>query len=515
MPTTKVTQPSAPVTRSGWRGSIATLRTRFRAIFLVPPLLLIVLMGWALASPIGAAPDDDFHLTSTWCANGARTDLCEPGPTSDERIVPPAVLYAPCFAQDAKVSASCQARYVDEGPTPSVDTHRGNFANNYPPVYYAVMNVFAGPDILGSAFLMRVFNILLFVGFTTALYLLLPAMRRPSLVWGWLITTVPLGFFLIASNNPSSWAIMGVGFSWLALLGFVESTGKRKIALGAIFAVTGIMASGARGDAAIYTILGIAVVAALTFRRDRRWLLDAILPAVIAIAAVLFFVSSQQSSVVAEGLGTGVGQHGTTVISDPFALLVYNLISVQALWAGVFGSWGLGWLDTSLPAIVSLGGLAVFVAVAFIGIGIHSWRKTLSIVGLAVVLWLLPTYILVKGGNIVGQNVQPRYLLPLIVIMGGLAVLAVAGRQVRFGGFQSFFIILTLAMAQSLSLHLNMRRYITGTDVQGWNLDANVEWWWGGAVPPPMVVWFVGSLAFTALITILMREMAKAHAVVK
>jgi hypothetical protein len=46
-----------------------------------------------------------------------------------------------------------------------------------------------------------------------------------------------------------------------------------------------------------------------------------------------------------------------------------------------------------------------------------------------------------------------------------------------------------------MALHTNIRRYVTGLDVNGVNLDASPEWWWD--VPfTPMAVWFVGSVAF-------------------
>ena len=472
------------------------------------PLLIVVSLGsWAFASPIGSAPDDDFHLTSTWCANSARTDLCKPGPTIAERIVPPAVHFAPCYAQNSKASAACLRGVLSQGSEPSFTTKRGSFENNYPPVYYAVMNVFAGPDVQVSAIIMRFFTIILFAGITTALYVLLPVARRSSLVWGWLITTVPLGVFLIASNNPSSWAIIGVGTVWLALVGYFETTGGRQTALGAIAAVAAIMAAGSRGDAAIYTVVGIGIAVLLTFRKERAYYLASILPVVLAAVSVAFFLASRQSTVAVGGLGDGTDPNSLSA----FALLAYNLLNVQNLWAGVFGSWGLGWLDTSLPAIVSLGSLATFIGVAFTGIASTTWRKTLSAVGLGLVLWLLPTYVLVAGSNIVGQNVQPRYLLPLIVIMGGLAVLSVAGRTVRVSRFQGVFVVASLAIAQSVALEINIRRYVTGSDVAGVNLDVGVEWWWDSFPFSPMAVWILGSLAFTALITILVREMAKPH----
>jgi len=481
-----------------------------RLIHLVPILVLLVLSGWAIASPVGSAPDDDFHLTSIWCANGARTDLCLPGPTAQERIVPPAVLYAPCFGQDAKVTAVCQSGYLKQGSEPTVVTRRGNFENNYPPLYYATMNLFAGPDLIGSALTMRLVNILLFSAISTALWMLLPASRRTSLVWGWLITSVPLGLFILASNNPSSWAIMGVGFSWLALLGYFESRGRRRIGLGAIFGITALMAAGARGDAALYTVLGVAIAGFLTFRPTRGWLLPAILPGAMSIVAIVFFITSQQSGVISQGLGNGQTHPGA--LSDPIVLFAYNILSVPSLWAGVFGvGWGLGWLDTSMPAIVGIGALCVFIAVAFTGIADASRRKSIAVTGLAIVLWLLPTYVLVRGLNVVGENVQPRYLLPLIVIMGGLAVLPVVRRGLTFGRFQIAAVAVVLIIAQTVALHVNLRRYVTGISHQGWNLNSGIEWWWSDAIVSPMVVWGVGSLAFAALVFIVIREVTPKH----
>ena len=41
----------------------------------------VVLVGWAMASPMGSAPDDDYHLASIWCAEGVAADAC-----SDEGV---------------------------------------------------------------------------------------------------------------------------------------------------------------------------------------------------------------------------------------------------------------------------------------------------------------------------------------------------------------------------------------------------------------------------------------------
>jgi len=486
---------------------------RFRLIWLAPVLGLIALMAWALASPMGAGPDDDFHLTSTWCANPANSSACLPGSTDETRIVPESIVESPCYASKPEQSAACQAERFTLDPTPTKETGRGNFQGAYPPVYYAFMSIFVGPDILASIMIMRLVNVLLFLGITAALYVLLPNARRPALVWGWAITTMPLGIFLIASNNPSAWAVMGVGSAWLALLGWFETTGKAKLALGGIFALAVVMAAGARGDAALYSIVAIGAVLVLAFEPVKRFWLNAILPAALAVVAAVFFLTSRQVSSGTGGFGgggtgSGAGIEGEGEPLSGFGLIAYNLLNIPKLWAGVFGDWGLGWLDTSMPAVVSLGAIGVFVAVGFVGFGRLSWRKSLVLAALGAVLWLLPTYVLVQGGDSVGEGVQPRYILPLIVLLGGLLLVTRGNQRISFTRGQLVLVAGTLSVVNFVALHMNIRRYVTGIDEPGANLNSGLEWWWSFA-PSPMVVWLLGSFAFAGLVIVLVRELAK------
>lgn len=475
---------------------------KFTLIRLAPVLGLIVLMCWALASPIGSSPDDDYHLASIWCANSANTSACKPGGTPAERMVPPLVNHIACYAQQTTQTAACQNQYLKLGSDPTQMTGRGSFSNNYPPVYYAVMSVFVGPDIIGSALLMRLVNILIMIGLTTALFLLLPRNRRPVLVWGWLISTVPLGLFLLASDNPSAWALIGIGSAWIALLGYFETTGRRKAGLGILFAVSAVVAAGSRADSALYLVLSVGVVLILTFKRTRRYLVSAALPLIFCILGFYFFFSSQQSSVIVNGLGDGT----TPSTGSSFALLGKVLMNIPALWNGALGGYELGWLDTTMPAAVTFGAVVAFVAVAVIGFSQLTVRKGVALGLVASALWLIPTYVLVKGMNLVGENVQPRYLLPLMLLFAGLAMVGVRRRSFKLLGAQLVLVMVLLALAQSLALYTTMRRYLTGVDGSSWNLDANVNWWWSNVPFSPMFVWGLGSLAYAALVIILVRE---------
>lgn len=479
-------------------------RRRFRILYLAPVFALIALVTWALASPMGSSPDDDFHLASIWCANSANTAACTPGPEAGDNYVPQAVnLAAHCYNFKADVSAACQAQGFSLDPAKKVLTGRGSFSGSYPPVYYAAMSVFVTPNILLSVVLMRIVNGILLIGITTALFLLLPRFRRPTLIWGWLVTCLPLGIFLIASNNPSSWAIIGIGSLWLALLGYFETAGKRRVGLGLVTVVAAIMAAGARADSAIYALISIAVVIVLTFRREKSYFVAATLPLALVIVSGMFYLSSGQASVASTGLTAGIR-------TPPgfMTLLLFNIEHIQSLWVGSFGIWNLGWLDTPMPPIVIFGALGAAFAVLFAGLARVSKRKLLSLGIVALVLWLLPMYVLQQGRSFVGEAVQPRYILPLIILLVGIAVLPVGQWVIRFSRLQLVIIVVALVVSQAFALHENMRRYITGIDVSGLNLDRSIEWWWPISISP-MAVWISGSFAFAAVVVILVREITR------
>lgn len=482
-------------------------RRRSSLLALAPLLALIALFAWVFASPIGAGPDDDYHLISAWCAGPTADETCASvGGDPTSRLVPRELVEISCYGQREERSAACQERYLDGDLRDDlVVSDRGNFVGEYPPVYYAVLGMFTSLDVQLSGLLMRAFTVVLFVALMSALYLLLPAERRATLVVGWLVTTIPLGVFLLASNNPSAWAAIGVGTSWLALLGYFETAGRRRVALGALYALGVVMAAGSRGDAALYVGFATALVLVYVFRRRRDFFLPAILPVVMGVVALAFLISARQIGSGVGGFtggqtpGTGDGQAADAGLSG-FARLAYNALNIPSLWAGVFGQWGLGWLDTTVPAVVLFGALGSFLVAAFLGVRGLTWRKG-AVVGMAgLALGVVPLYVLQQGGQLVGEQVQPRYLLPLIVLLGGL--LALSAPRVLWTRGQLLVMAAALAVANSTALSANIRRYVSGVGEGSFNLDARIEWWWD--VPfSPMGVWIVGSLAYGALVVLL------------
>lgn len=483
---------------------------RWMAWVLGPTFALATLIAWAFASPIGAGPDDDFHLMSVWCADGGG-EYCAPASASDLRTIPAAFGDLFCYAQKPEQSADCQEAAWKRLDGETIESRRGNFYGEYPPVYYAAMHPLAGEDVQASALAMRLVNAVVFVGLATALTALLLPTRRRTLMWGWLVTLVPLGVFLVPSNNPSGWAVTGVGSAFLALIGWFESTGRRRVALGVLYLVTVLMAAGARGDAAVYVIGATVTALILSYVSGRRWLALASLGAVGIVLALALLSTAGQAGVATAGFTTSDGTStspgevtdGSGAPLAGAALAAYNLLSLPFLWTGVWGTWGLGWLDTSMPAIVSWAAVAAFVAVAFTGLGMMSWRKAVAVSGVLAVLVALPVYVLTAGGDQVGVNLQPRYLLPLIVLFAMVVLTEVGPRRLRFSRVQMMALFGALVGANMVALQVNLRRYVTGTDEQGPNLNSGAEWWWHGAVLGPSAVWLLGSLAFAALLAVL------------
>jgi len=249
-------------------------------------------------------------------------------------------------------------------------------------------------------------------------------------------------------------------------------------------------------------VLGVAVAVLLTAELTRRWLLSALLPFLLAMMAAIYYLSSAQSSIGSSGF-SGYASSGQNVSWR--SLLFTNLLNVPSLWAGIFGSWSLGWMDTNMPAIVWVGGLSCFAALAFAGLASLSMRKTLVVVTVLGALWLLPTYILVQSGTVVGNGVQPRYILPLVTMLAGVLLLQAGGVRLIFSRGQVVALVATLSVVNAVALFFNMRRYITGTDVLSWNLSAAGGWWWNIPVAP-IVVWIAGSLAFAAFLGIVAKD---------
>lgn len=465
-------------------------------------LLFLTLGAWSLSSPVGSSPDDDFHLASIWCGQGERDGLCEAGSSPERLRVPEKVITGVCFAARPDVTASCQGNeYLDEGFL-LAETSRVNAGSQYPPGFYFAASLLTNDNMATSTIAIRLANSALFSILAVVTWCLLPYRLRFSLAASAALTLVPVGLFFVASTNPSSWALTSGVLVLPAMLGFFTERGWRRGALGGIAALAGLLAFGSRGDAAAYTIVALLAAAVLAFAPTRRFWLSAILPAALIITAVVATFSAGQIGLAVSG---EMGRETEANPTSKLALAALNLVSLPRLWAGVFGhGWGLGWLDTGLPDIVPAVGIVLVAGVLFVAFKVMDWRRALALCGIGAANLIVPTYILVQSGSMVGSEVQPRYILPLVTMFVAAALAPSADqtpgafRGVNLSRLQLSLIAFGLAGTNAISLFVNLKRNVsTGS----YNLDSATDWWWA-AGPSPFGVLTIGAVCGTAFMVL-------------
>jgi hypothetical protein len=335
-----------------------------------------------------------------------------------------------------------------------------------------------------------------------------------AVIFSVLVASIPLGLFIVPSTNPSSWTVTGVGTYWGFLYLLVrEQRRARQLVAGIAALLAALLAIFSRVDGSIYIVIATAVtvLALSNSLRDlvrvcctgRLWLV--VLP-IAVLAVYLFCWHGQGLKVVQSGLQGGEGPTRTVP-----QLLFYNLMMVPSLWSGALGGWGLGWLDTNLAPTVSL--IVCSIAFFLVVVGLQGARlgQVVAFCVVVAALTAIPVYVLTRAGQLVGESVQPRYLLPLLYL--ALAVALIRGRAgspppLTAGTTWVFMVLLSLA--HSVALHQNIRRYVTGVDFIDFNLNKRGEWWWNVG-PQPHTVWLIGSVAFLGLAMLLGRQVQRSR----
>lgn len=463
--------------------------TRWTAIGIASAILF--LGSWSLSSPIGSSPDDNFHNPSIWCGQGFRDGLCQDSNVLGHVDVAQTLIQNDlCYSRDATKSGACAESLV---MTPTA--HVNIVMNLYPDFYYWTMSWLASEDLTTSILSMRLANVIIAVALLSILVIYLPSHLKAMPLLGFLLSSIPLGVFLAASVNPSGWAYVSLICFFSAFVGFLSAENLRsRFILGGVSVLSFILGAGSRTDAALFLVLAMALAWIISFSKVVLRPGNLLFSALLVLPVVITYFSTSQAR------GTLAG--GAVWVNDGVTAMEFqsNLLRLPELWMGVFGTWGLGWLDTPMPTMVWFLTLSLFVAVVF-----STFRGFTLLQGIAVSLSFLalivvPMVVLTQNGQPVGGLVQPRYLLPLI----GLLITVSLWRKMPSGPIlsnaQLLFIALGLVVANLLALHSNLRRYLTGIDYWGLSLTSQVEWWWADFALSPNHVWFIGSASLALLL---------------
>ncbi|QKD79178.1 DUF2142 domain-containing protein [Actinomyces marmotae] len=446
--------------------------------------VLVTGLGWALASPVGGSPDDDYHLGAIWCPPPVESSGCATKVINNEVqvYVPETVSQrTSCFSYpDGDGTMRCKEALSDDEYTYS----RRYDAGNYPGGYYWFHHQFVSADVTGSVLIMRGVNLLIAMVLLGSIGFLLPARYRESLALTILVAWMPMGLYFVASNNPTSWALSGTLGYAAALFGALRAEGRRRWALLGLAAVGALLACSARGDSAFF-ILVISLAVLVGAPWTRRILPEAALALTASAIGVWIMRSTGQASAL-----ESTSSSGETDLS--MERLHSLLTSLPEYFAGFYGQrWGAGWFDIPLdgaPASIAIGLAAICL---FAGARRVGRRKALSILIVIGAIAGVPLVVSLQAGFSRVYQYQPRYMLPLLAILLFVwLAMSVKGRHVV--GVQVWLIGIGSVLVNAFALRRVMERYTHGRldlDHPIYSLDLFLRWWWPDFPLTPEYTW--------------------------
>jgi len=285
------------------------------------------------------------------------------------------------------------------------------------------------------------------------------------------------------------------------VLGYFEAeTRGRRWGLAALALLATAIAAGSRADSAAYAVVAIVLVGLLKVEWTRAFLIRAIYPIVLVVIAAVSYATAGQTRAV-NPVGENISSPLGNVPQSWSDLLWNNLIRLPDLWAGAFGAPVNGralWLGTAVPGLIWAPVMLAFGGVVFLGLRRLTLRKGLASLMILALLVLLPLLWLMRDHVLVGQQVQARYLYPLLIVLAGVSLLGFRTASAGLARIHLVLVAVAVLLGDLTIQWLTLRRFTTGLDEFWPNLDKNVEWWWGGPIGP-MPLWILGTLAFAVV----------------
>lgn len=469
-------------------------------------MLALLAALWALATPVGAAPDEPAHLIKA--ASVVRGQLIGArGPDGQTTVqVPEYIAFTQsqtCYAFNADKTADCTP------PTPK-DSDRTatavTTAGLYNPVYYALVG---WPSLIdGNAsgiYWMRIVSGMVVALFLALAFALLIGWRRPAIpLVGFATALTPMVLFLGGTVNPNTLEIAATLTAFTALLTIIREPNPSRIAgRSAILLVSFAIVANMRGLSLLWLLFAILTPLLLISRERLVQLLKTRAiqvaiggAAIAAIAALVWLIASNSlgASVTDPNVQNTAPGVGTSGISG----FVSTLIATFDYGQQVIGI--LGWLDTPLPSSVYflwaalVGGIML---VAFALLRRRALLVTLILTGAVVLLPPILQGIYINKGGIIWQG---RYILPLFVCLIVAAAAFLSDRIALSRATHRRLLVLLLiawAGAEFLSFATALRRYAIGIDT-GWRQLLNPHW-----APPGGTLPLLATFALLLVVAIL------------
>jgi hypothetical protein len=474
--------------------------------FLIVVAGVVSFTAWAFASPIGAPPDGDFHLASIWCAQGDRLGMCKVEIVKDSNQVE---LLTPrtfsryqnpyghfCYVGNSGASAGCTNIVDETSVTELLASGRIFPVDQVSSPFYDFNSRLSSRNIETSAFKIRFANVLFFIGIASLLLTMFKKYRVATSL-AFLVGFGPWGSFLIASIHPSAWTITLLPLFLVCLFVVIrEKSIVLRIFAGLAALLIWFVAQDVRGDSRFFMVIALfaAIIWGLKIRHELTsqplWL------KVLGVGTLFIMYVQLLHPLVRKVIGAfGVSQldkvFNLTTTKVPLTLM--NLFG---------GNYGLGSSDTPLSDLVVFCGIASLFLIIYTTAQRVSKRNWLIVFLMSTLLVLFTLRADLGDVGTSGRYILPLYLMCLITYLASVETSFL--RPLITSRTISRILVFTLTLGNSIALHQTMRRYITGVDVTGWNLNKNAEWWWTVA-PSPMTIWMLGTLAFGATATLVLQ----------
>jgi hypothetical protein len=436
-------------------------------------LSFLILLGWAVGSPPGSSPDEDIHLTSAWCYAKYQGATCETVPLRLVEI-------GKCYFKDSGTIATCE-KSIPKDEVSSERIYKDK-------IYYDFLANFVSLESIDkSTVQIRLIN-----SFLSAVSILILVLLNSRLIYlpimiSWLVVNIPLGFFILSSVNPSSWLFV-FSFLFLPLIYRIFAEKNQIYLFVTKFIILGLsywLALNARPDTLLFaTIFGITLLP-VVFSSEIKKLRIRILFYVLTFFVSIYLMLSIWSR-------SNIANYRESKIS------IWEIItSLPSIITGVFGGWGLGSLETTMPPVTYVGSFVTVLALLFYGLRFINSSEAVSIFLIGLFAFIVPFFVLLRSNLRVGEWYQPRYILPIFYVLIGLSLIVI---------FRSFhakslliiidFVFLLSSITFTFALHTFYRRYVEGLDNFNLFFKAPNSWWWEFAIFPSAFTFF----AFTVTI---------------
>ena len=476
-------------------------------------LFFISFAVWTLASPVGSAPDEDFHQNMIYCAAGKSSACQENGSR-----------YGHCYSMRPTVSGACK-NYSDlKSPiATAINT------NTVLPLYYNTAQFFVSDNLGKSTINIRLMNASLAILLGLISLLLTAKPYRLQTFLALIICSVPAGFFFIGSISPTAWAILSVALIVGPVYSVIDFSNYntspklffniRIINLLRFIFITSLIAMGvgSRYETMIWIPLLLVFTVMVNFNRIRlipfsksTWLAISVMSIFLLGASILMLF--ERSPMPFNDLIARVLTNLTSWWT--FEKALSTLFGMMAL-TGIPGA-ELGTHDAPISPIASFF-ISVAVGGAVLGGLSKASQKHTFLFLLLIFILFLTTIILWSAKD--WDYYQSRYFVPIFYFVIFFALIGRSTNEFFEDAKYWLFVLLSIALAYSLVLLSTVLRFIYGLEFQQTRfplgkeaidsnparlLDAPIPDWWLTDIVwlTPFSIWVIGSVSFIGALLI-------------